>query len=111
MLESLGLLVGTQQGSVTISDSAGDIASLTPTEFAGLANLGVSAITATDTSVYLTVAQALALESTPVAITALQGEVFVAVTAANIDDLTPAQILALPSIGVNAITDPRSPRF
>ena len=38
------------------------------------------------------------------AITALQGEVFVAVTAANIDDLTPAQILALPSIGVNAIT-------
>ena len=54
--------------------------------------------------IYLQHAQAEALEDPNVPITALQGKVFVADTAAKIDNLSPAQISTLALIGVNALT-------
>ena len=104
VFENAGFALTAPGYSVTISDIATKIASLTTSELAGLANLGVSGVTATDTSIYLSTAQAEALEDPNVPITALQGKVFVADTAAKIDNLSPAQISTLALIGVNALT-------
>ena len=104
VFENAGFALTAPGYSVTISDIATKIESLTTSELAGLANLGVSGVTATDTSIYLSTAQAEALEDPNVPITALQGKVFVADTAAKIDNLSPAQISTLALIGVNALT-------
>jgi hypothetical protein len=99
--------------TVTIADSAADIAAMTATQLRDLPTIGVTAITATDASVVLTVAQAEALES-PVAasgpapaitVSAPAGNtVTVADAAATIAGLTTSQIAALASIGVTAVT-------
>ena len=90
--------------SVTLKDTAADIEKLTPTQIAALAGLGVKAIAATNASVLLTVAQATALETDGLAVSAPSGDVVtLSDTAAHVEALTPAQISDLETIGVAGI--------
>ena len=90
--------------TVSIADTAADIQGMSLTQLSELIAVGVSTITAVDTSVTLTVAQAIALED-PILVTVPLGDtVTIADSAADIEGLTPAEITALPSIGVTAIT-------
>ena len=98
--------------TVTIADTAADIAAMTAAQLRDLPTIGVTAITATDASVLLTVAQAEALES-PVAVSGpapaipvsvpTGDTVTVADAAATIAGLNTSQIAALASIGVSAV--------
>ena len=87
--------------TITISDTAANIEELTATQIAGLGNLHVTQIAASDTGVALTVAQAAALESGSIQVSAPAGSlVTVSDTAANLEALTATQILGLSGIGV-----------
>ena len=86
--------------SVAIVDSASDIEGLTATQFAGLAGLGVKSITATDTSVALTEAAAVDLESEGISVSVPTGSTaIVSDTAGNLQKLTATQISGLSGIG------------
>jgi autotransporter passenger strand-loop-strand repeat protein len=90
--------------AVTVADTAADIEALTPGQISTLASVGVSTITASDASVQLTVAQAEALEGTPLVVAAPTGDtVTIADTAANIESLTAPEITPLPATGVSAV--------
>ena len=105
-LETAGVkLTPPSGGHDSIVDAAANIQTLTATQIAGLANLHVTQIAASDASVSLTVAQAKALETAaiPVATPSLS-HVSISDTAANLQTLTAAQITGLPAIGVSGLT-------
>ena len=92
---------GTQN---TVSDTAADIATLTTTQINALSNLNVTQIRATDTTVNLTVAQAVALVSAGIPVAAPSGSlVELSDTAAHLQALTNNQIYGLPDIGVKEL--------
>ena len=89
---------------VTLSDTAANIEGLTAAQIGGLNAIGVTAIAATNASVSLTSAQAVALETAGLKVSAPSGDtVTLSDTAANIDGLTPTQITGLDAIGVTGI--------
>ena len=92
--------------TVTIADTAADIEALTLTgRHPGLPAVGVTAIAATDASVQLTVAQAVALEQAGIAVTAPSGDtVTISDTAVDIENMSKYQIAGLPAIGVSGVT-------
>ena len=90
--------------TVTISDTAAQIETLTAAEISALPGVGVTAIDATDASVTLTVAQAVALEGVSIPVAAPVGDtVTLSDTIANLLKLTPSEIADLPAIGVTGI--------
>jgi hypothetical protein len=90
--------------SAAISDSAADIETLTTKQIAGFAALDVTQIIATDASVSLTVAQAKALESANVRVSAPAGDtVQIYDTAKSLESLTASQIDGLTAIGVTGL--------
>ena len=89
---------------VTLSDTAANIEGLTAAQIGGLKAIGVTAIAATNASVSLTSAQAVALETAGLKVSAPSGDtVTLSDTAANIDGLTPTQVTGLDAIGVTGI--------
>ncbi len=104
LLEAATVAVGAPAGhQVALTDTAANIEALTPAQIAALAPIGFTEIVATDTSVVLTVAQALALED-PIAISAPAGQTVTIVDSETaIDTLTPAQIDTLAAVGVSGI--------
>ena len=89
---------------VTLSDTAANIEGLTAAQIGGLKAIGVTAIAATNASVSWTSAQAVALETAGLKVSAPSGDtVTLSDTAANIDGLTPTQITGLDAIGVTGI--------
>ena len=73
--------------TVTISDSAADIATLSAAQFSGLPALGVSGVNVSDLNkLTLSVAQATALETSGVSLTLQSGySVFISDSAADIE--------------------------
>ena len=89
---------------VTLSDTAANIATLTAAQIGGLKAIGVTAIAATNASVSVSVAQAVALETAGLKISAPTGDVVtLSDTTTNEDALTAAQITGLKAIGVTVI--------
>lgn len=89
---------------VTVTDTAANIKSLTPAEIAGLTEIGVTGIIATDGPVALSVSEAVALETAGLRVSSTNsGAVTLSDTAAHLDALTVAQIVELRAIGVQAI--------
>ncbi len=105
-LEGVALKITAPSGSkVTVSDQAANIQAMSASQVAALSAAGVSGVTATDGSVTLSLAQAVALESPVIKVTAPAGStVSAADTAANIAALTTTQIAGLKSIGVTALS-------
>ena len=88
---------------LTLADTAADIEAMSPAQLGALTSIGVTAVTVTDQSITLTVAQALALYD-PVLISVPPGDsVIIADTTADIEALTPTEIAGLAAIGVNTI--------
>ena len=82
-----------------------DIQALTTTQIAGLKSVGVTALSASDANVTLTVAQAAALESAGVGLSPpTGGHDSIVDTAANIQSLTTTQIPGLSALHVTQIT-------
>jgi hypothetical protein len=104
-LESPAIKISVPTGSVVaVSDTALDIQALTATQIAGLKSVGVTALSASDASVTLTVAQAAALESAGVGLSPPTGGYDAIVdTAADIQSLTAAQIAGLGNLHVTQI--------
>ena len=103
-LEAAALPVSAPAGdTVDLADTAANIEAMTAAQLGDLTSIGVTAITVTDQSLTLTVAQALALYD-PVAITVPPGDsVIVTDTASAIDALTPSEISGLAALGVTQI--------
>ena len=101
-LETAAVTLAVPSGDIAaISDTAANIETLTASRIAGLTTLHVTQIQATDASLTTTVAQALALESAKVGLSAPAGAtVGVSDTAANLQALTAAQITALKGVGI-----------
>ena len=86
-----------------VEDTAANIETLTFSEIVQGKALGVGAFISTDTSLTFIASQAQALED-PVSVSVPAGNsIAILDYAANIATLTPAQLLALPAIGVTAI--------
>ena len=104
-LESAKIGVTAQTGyAVSVSDTAPNIQALTATAIAGLAGAGVSALTATDANVSLTVAKAQALETAKITLSVPTGDhALITDTAANIALLTATQIAGLGALHVTQI--------
>src|SRR6185437_2756568 len=103
-LESAGVSLSPPSGgSDSILDTAANIQKLTATQIAGLGNLHVAQITASDASLALTVAQAAALETTGIRVAAPGGSVTVSDTAGHLQALTVARINGLPGVGVSGL--------
>jgi len=98
------ITVGAPPGdSVTLSDIAADIEGMQPSQISGLSALGITAVTATDTGLTLSVPQALAFYD-PLPITVPPGTtIVVADTEAEIASLTPTEISGLAALGVTEI--------
>jgi hypothetical protein len=90
--------------SNSILDQATQIQTLAASQIAALRAAGVTSIVASDASVLLTVAQAVALVTAKLVLSAPPGStVGVSDTAADIEKLTPTQIAALRAAGVASI--------
>ena len=90
--------------TVTLSDTAANLKGLTAAQIGGLKAIGVTAIAATNASVSLTSAQAVALETAGLKVSAPSGDTMtLSDTAANIKGLTAAQIGGLKAIGITSI--------
>jgi fibronectin-binding autotransporter adhesin len=90
--------------SVILLDTAAHIQGLTAAQIAGLEFVGVTQITATDGSIVLTAAKAIAFENAGLAVTVAPGfTVMLSDTAAHITSLTATQIAALGTVGVTAV--------
>ena len=98
-LEAAAITLPVPSGDIAaIADIAANIETLTPAQIASLTTLHVTQIKATDASVTLTVAQALALESAKVSLSLPTGDSAIVVdTAADLETLTAAQIASLSS--------------
>jgi uncharacterized alkaline shock family protein YloU len=101
-LESAGVgLSPPSGGHDSIVDTAAHIQALTAAQIAGFGALHVTQISANDTNVGLTVAQAAALETANIHVFAPTATgVTISDTAANLQALTATQISELPGIGV-----------
>ena len=101
IVNNILLTSGTQN---TVTDTAANIDTLTTTQINGLSNLNVTQIKATDTTVNLTVAQAVALVNQGIPVAAPSGSlVELFDTAAHLQALTGNQIYGLPDIGVKQL--------
>jgi autotransporter passenger strand-loop-strand repeat protein len=90
--------------SVTIMDTAANIAGLSTDDIGTLSRIGATAISVTDGSITLTLDQAQALESTPITVTAPMGDqVILTDTAADIEALGQSDIANLGTIGVTRL--------
>ncbi len=90
---------------VTISDTAANITALSAAQIATLPGVGVSSIAATGAGVVLSAAQALALETAAIGLTAPSGSSdSVSDIAANVDALTTTQIAGLAALHVTQIS-------
>ncbi|MGD1015270.1 MAG: C2 family cysteine protease [Roseiarcus sp.] len=103
-LQGAGLTLSVSTGTATLADTAADVGALTATQIAALKAMKFVAITATDASVTLTVAQAIALEAAGIKVSATTGTVTLSDTAAAIEKLTTSEIAGLKAIGVTGIT-------
>ncbi|MGD0720452.1 MAG: NF038122 family metalloprotease [Roseiarcus sp.] len=93
-----------------VSDTAANIEALTPAEIVAAPSAQASAFAATDGSVVLTVAQALAFETASLSIAPPPGgAVILADAAANLEALKPAEIAGLESVGVTGIAATDAP--
>ena len=92
--------------SVTLSDSASNLAGLTPSQIAALPATGVSAIAVSNAAnLVLSVAQATALETSGASLTLQSGDsVIVSDSAANIQSLTVGQIAGLSALDVTQLS-------
>ena len=91
-------------GSVSLFDIASAIETMTPQQIAGLSSLGVTTVTAADTSVVFDWAQVSALSAANLQVTAPAGSnVIYADTAAAVEALTPVQRAELQAVGVTEI--------
>ncbi len=104
-LETAGVSLSPPAGGAdAIVDTAAHIQALTAAQIASLAALHVTQISASDTSLGVTVAQAAALETAGMPLSAPAGlQVNISDTAAHIQALTVAQISALPAIGITGL--------
>jgi beta-glucanase (GH16 family) len=90
--------------SVAIVDTASDIEALTSAQFAALAGLGVVSLTATDTGLALTEAEAVSLESGGIPVAVPSGATaIVSDTASNLANLTASQISGLAATGFSGM--------
>ncbi len=97
----VGIVVG---ANITITDTAGSVEGMTTAEIAGLPAVGIIGISATEASVTLSVAQALALETAAVTLAVPTGDVAaLADTATDIEGLTPTQIASLSTLHVTQL--------
>ena len=92
--------------TVTISDSAADIATLSAAQIAGLPAIGVTGLAVSNSAnLALSVAQAQALEADSLELTAATGSnVTVSDSAANLAALSAAQFSGLATIGVSGVS-------
>ncbi len=97
---ALGKIALTATDAVTLADTGGNLAALTPAAFAQLAARGIDRIDATDGLLSLSVAELQALG--PVALTAAD-QVVLLDTSARIQALTPDQITQMAAKGVDVI--------
>src|SRR6185437_15190371 len=104
-LESAGVSLSPPSGgSDSILDTAANIQKLTATQIAGLGNLHVAQITASDASLALTVAQAAALETAGIRVAVPAGSTLtVTDTSANLRAMAAGVIAGLPALGVSDI--------
>jgi hypothetical protein len=105
-LEAAGLKVSAPSGkTVTLSDTAANIETLTTAEIAGLKAIGVTAVAANDVSVALSVAQAAAVEAAALKVSAPSGKtVTLSDTAVDIEtNLTASEIAGLKAVGITGI--------
>ena len=105
-LEGVALKITPASGAkVTISDLAANIQVMSSLQLTALSATGVSGIAATDAGVTLSLAQAVALESPIIKVSAPMGSVVAAAdTALAIEALTTTQIAGLKSVGVTALS-------
>ena len=106
-LETAALKVTNTAGATAIhaTDTAATIAALSPAQITALLSAGVASLAATNASVVLTLAQALALEGVKLKLGVPGGDsVSVADTAANVSSFGPTAIAALSATGVTAIS-------
>jgi hypothetical protein len=89
--------------SVTLADNAADIALMSPTQLTELPSIGVTAITVTDQSVTLSIAQALALYGVVPISVPTGDQIIISDTETAIDSLTPTTLAELASIGAQTI--------
>ncbi len=90
--------------TITISDTAAHIQTLTPAQIATLQQTYVSQIAAIDASVSLKAGQAVALENQSISVSAPKGSlVTISDIAANLQAMTAAQLYGLAMIGANAV--------
>jgi hypothetical protein len=100
--ETLALNAGEVSGAGALQtrDTAANVQALTPAEIGALAAKGVTRLTASDSGVTLSAAQAIALETAQIAVSTPAGEnVRISDTVANLQKLTSAQISKLSAIG------------
>src|SRR5271165_3906503 len=105
-LEGADLAITVPAGNtVTISDLASNIATLTPSQMNGLTATGVSGIAVSNSAnLALSVAQAQALEADNLEVTAATGyNVTISDSAADVAMLSAAQFSGLPAIGVSGV--------
>jgi hypothetical protein len=101
-LETGGIAVSAPSGdTVMISHTAAHLAALTANEISGLPAIGVTGLISDNASLALTVAQAEALETAGIAVSAPSGDtVTISDTAARLEGLTASEIGGLTAIGV-----------
>jgi hypothetical protein len=104
-LETAGIgLSPPSGGQASVTDTAVSLQTLTAAQIAGLAKLHVTQLVASNTGVALTVAQAAALETAAIPVTAPSGShVTISDTAAHLQALTTTQIASLSGIGVTGL--------
>ena len=91
--------------ALEVVDVASDIEALTPAKIAGLGNLHVAEVEASDASLAVSATQAIAFENAHILLTAPPGDsVSLADTAAHLRALTATAISALKAAGVDAVT-------
>jgi hypothetical protein len=104
-LEAAKILVSAPSGdTVTISDTAAHLEGLTATKIGGLTAIGVTGLVSSNATVALRVAQAKALETAGIAVSAPSGDtVTISDTAAHLEGLTASKIGGLTAIGVTGL--------
>jgi hypothetical protein len=104
-LEGASVTVSALGASVTLSDTAANLETLTASEIDALPTLGFSGVRATNAGIVLTVAQAFAFEMAGFKIAVPAGDkIVIADTAAHVAALTAGEIAGLPAIGVTQVT-------
>ena len=104
MSDGLALAEIATSYTITNYDFATNIQALTPAQIATLHQVQVTQITATNSGVVLTAAQALALENQRISLSVPSGSLAtVSDTAANLEAMSPSQISSLGTLGVSGL--------